>query len=71
MIKFNIKNLLEDKEKSIYWLAENTDLTYTTLHRIANNKTEGIQFHTFEEIMLALDITDFNDIFKFVDDGRQ
>jgi DNA-binding Xre family transcriptional regulator len=34
-------------------------------------ETEGIQFHTLEEIMLALGITDFNEIFKFVDDKDQ
>ena len=64
MIKINVKEILEEKNKSIYWLSEKTNLTYPTLYRIAKNQTEGIQFHTLEEIMKALDITDFNDILE-------
>ena len=71
MIKFNLKSILEEKEISIYWLAQNTDLTYTTLHRIVNNKTEGIQFHTLKEIMLALEINDFNKVFKLIEEENQ
>ena len=71
MIELNIETLLEEKNKSMYWLAENTDVTYAAIYKIAKGNTKGIQFHTLEEIMLALEITDFNDIFKFVDHDRQ
>jgi putative transcriptional regulator len=55
----------------MYWLAKQTDLTYPTIYRMIKEETEGIQFHTLEEIMLALGITDFNEIFKFIDDKDQ
>ncbi|PTV98621.1 DNA-binding Xre family transcriptional regulator [Halanaerobium saccharolyticum] len=71
MIKLNIEKLLEKNNKSMYWLAENTDITYAAIYKIAKGNTEGIQFHTLEEIMLALDINDFNEIFKFIDDKDQ
>jgi putative transcriptional regulator len=71
MIKLKIKDILDNRNKTMYWLAKQTDLTYPTIYRMIKEETEGIQFHTLEEIMIALDITDFNDVFKFVDDGRQ
>jgi len=66
MVKIKIKKLLNKKDKSLYWLSNNANLTYTALHRIANHKTEGIKFHTLEEIMKALNITDFNEIMEIV-----
>jgi len=71
MIRLKVNKILKDKDKSIYWLAEKTNLTYPTLHRIANNQTEGIQFHTLEEIMTALDISDFNNILEMVPDKEK
>ncbi|MGM0496039.1 MAG: helix-turn-helix domain-containing protein [Bacillota bacterium] len=64
MVTIQLKKLLNDKDKSIYWLAENTNLTYPAIHRIANNKTAGIKLETLEMIMEALEIDDFNKIFK-------
>ena len=64
MIKLRVKEVLERENKSIYWLAENTELTYTALHRLANGETKGIQFSTLDEIMEALEIEDFNEIFE-------
>jgi len=64
MIKLRVKEVLEREDKSIYWLAENTELTYTALHRLVNGETEGIQFSTLDEIMGALEIDDFNEIFE-------
>jgi len=71
MIKLKIKKILDEKGKSMYWLAENTDLTYAAIYKIAKDNTEGIQFHTLEEIMMALEINDFNDVFQFVDYKNQ
>jgi len=71
MVTIKIKKYLEKNNKSIYWLSERTDLTYTTLYRIVNQRTDGIQFHTLEEIMKALNITDFNKIFEIVPEERE
>jgi putative transcriptional regulator len=67
MIKLKIKSILDNRNKTMYWLAKNTDLTYPTIYRMVNEETEGIQFHTLEQVMLALDIKDFNDIFEFIE----
>ena len=68
MINLRVKEILEERDKSIYWLANETNLTYPTLYRIANQQTDGIQFHTLEEIMKALNIDDFNKIMELSTD---
>ncbi|QTL97405.1 helix-turn-helix domain-containing protein [Iocasia frigidifontis] len=70
MIKVKVKDILSQKNRSIYWLSSNTNLTYPTLYRMVNQQTEGIQFHTLEEVMKALNITDFNQILELVDEEK-
>ena len=71
MIKIKVKDILDKKDKSIYWLANKTNLTYPTLHRIANHQTDGIQFYTLEEIMKALNITSFDEILEIIPDKEE
>lgn len=58
-----IENLLEKKNKSMYWLAEKTGISYTTIYRLSKNRTELIRFDTLEKICIALDCTP-NDILE-------
>jgi len=64
MIKLKVEDILAHKDKTMYWLAKQTDLTYNAIYKIVNGNTEGIKFHTLEEIMSALDIDDFNEIME-------
>ncbi|MFW6015115.1 MAG: helix-turn-helix domain-containing protein [bacterium] len=64
MIKLKIKEILEKNNKSTYWLSKNTSLTSPAIYKIVDGKTNGIQFDTLEEIMKALNITDFNKILE-------
>jgi len=64
MIKIKIDKILHKKDKSIYWLAEETGLSYTTVYNLVNNKTASIHFNTIEVIMKTLDIKDFNKIME-------
>jgi len=68
MINIKIENILHKQDKSIYWLAEKTGLSYTTVYNLVNNKTASIHFNTLEEIMKALEITDFNKVLEIVPD---
>ena len=54
MIKNRIAEVLSEQNKSIYWLAQETKVTYQTMHKIVNNKTESIRFETMEGICDAL-----------------
>ncbi|AZO94324.1 helix-turn-helix transcriptional regulator [Halocella sp. SP3-1] len=66
MINIKINNILNDKGKSIYWLADKTGLAYSTTYNLVNNNTASIHFKTLEEIMQALDITDFNQVLEII-----
>ena len=66
MINIKIENILHNKDKSIYWLANKTSLTYPTLYKIANSKNNNVQINTLEKIMSALNITDFNKILEII-----
>lgn len=68
MIRIKLEDILKTKDKSMYWLAKKTDLTYTAIYKIVNQQTEGIQFHTLEEIMKILNINSFDDILEIIPD---
>lgn len=62
MIKVRLNELLEQKRKTLYWLAQESGLTYPTLHKLAKGETQSIRFDTLEKIMDALEVEDVNDI---------
>jgi len=50
VIKVNLKQLLKDKDITLFKLAEETGVSYNTLHRIKDNKVQGITFDVLEKI---------------------
>ena len=54
MVKNKISQILEEQDKSMYWLAQQTNTSYPTIHKLANNKTESIKFEILEGICRAL-----------------
>jgi len=70
MIKITIKEILIKKNKSIYWLAQETGMSYTTVYNLVNNKTLSIHFSTLEKIMRVLDINSFDKILEIIPNKR-
>ena len=60
MIKLKIKEILEERNLSTYWLSKNTSLTSPAIYKIVDGKTKGIQFGSLEEIMDVLEINSFD-----------
>jgi len=50
MIEINIDELLNDHERSFYWLAKETGISHTTLWRLKKGKALGINFETLEKL---------------------
>lgn len=71
MINLKIKEFLEEKDQSIYWLSKETGLTYPGLLRIVKNETGSIHFETLEKIMQAFNVSDFNKILEIVPDNKK
>lgn len=54
VIQTRINELLQERGKSLYWLAKETGIAYPTLWRLRDSKTESIAFRVLESICLAL-----------------
>lgn len=65
MIKINIDKILEQQDKSIYWLAKETDISYNNLLNLIKGRNKSISFEVLEKICLALD-ADISDILELV-----
>lgn len=65
MIKIALKEYLEEKGLSLYWLHKQTGIRYHTLHSYASNKVESINLNYLYAIMSALNINDINLLLRF------
>jgi putative transcriptional regulator len=55
MIRLTLLDKLEQKKKSIYWLAQETGVRYATLHRLATKDVEKVDLRVLEKICRALE----------------
>ncbi|QQS46820.1 MAG: helix-turn-helix transcriptional regulator [Acidobacteriota bacterium] len=55
MIKVNLTKLLEDREVSMYRLAKDTEIAYTTLWKLNTGRAQRIGFDVLEKICLRLE----------------
>lgn len=63
MIKFKLKEIMEDKNIKISDLNESTGISRNSLSLLINGKSRGVQFETLEKIVSALDIN-IGDLFE-------
>ena len=70
MAKLLLKEVLEEKGKSLYWLAEETNISYPTLHKLAQGNTISANFDTLEIICNVLNI-DLTDLIKLDKNNRK
>ena len=63
MFKFNIDDLLKQKNKTRYWLSRETGISYPALKKIADNETTSITFENLYKICNALEC-DLNTLLK-------
>lgn len=62
-MKLMLKELLESKGKSVYWLKHETNISHATIYKMVNNETTMISFENLEKICKVLNCTP-NDIFE-------
>jgi len=63
MIVNRINEILDEQNKTIYWLAQQTNIRYNTIHSLVNNKTESVKFEILDKICDTLQC-DISDIFR-------
>lgn len=50
MIKVRLQELLDRDERSLNWVATKTNLSYSSLHKLINNKTTSISFDVLDKL---------------------
>lgn len=66
MLKIKLKEVLDKKQKSAYWLSKTTGIATNAISKMCNQETTSIHFETLEKICLALDCT-LDDLFESTD----
>ena len=67
MINMNVQKLLDEKNKSRYWLVKQMQTTYKTVNKICDNTLSGLQLETIEKLCHILECTP-NELFNITDD---
>jgi putative transcriptional regulator len=66
IVNVKIKDLLNEKGKSIYWLSKQTNISHQNLTKLIKNDTISIRFEHIGRICKALECTP-NDIFEVIE----
>lgn len=53
-MKVMIDDILKKQNRTRYWLAKETEITYPTIKKLCDNKTESITFYNLEKICKSL-----------------
>ena len=57
VIIMNIQNLLDEREKTRYWLVKEMQTTYKTVNKLCDNTLTGLQLETMEKLCDILECT--------------
>ncbi|WP_053957141.1 helix-turn-helix domain-containing protein [Inediibacterium massiliense] len=70
-IILKLEEVLDKKEKTVYWLAKQTGISNNNLHKIVANDTTSIRFDKLVSIMEALEITNIEDIMQYASNEKE
>ena len=66
-MRVTIDNVLRQRDKSRYWLSQQTRINYQNIIRLCNGETKSVNFESIDKICIALSCTP-NDIFDITND---
>ena len=67
IIRLRIKEILEEKGKSNYWLSQRLGMCYRNYHNIVTNQTSAIRFDTLERLCEILEVP-VGELFEHIND---
>ena len=70
MLSLKINKILEQQNRSVYWLGKQTGISPNNMGKICNGETSTIRFDTIEKICLALNCS-IDDLFESTDARMQ
>lgn len=54
MLKLGVLELLEERNKTKYWLAQQVSMSYQNFDKMVNNLTVSIRYDVIEQLCVAL-----------------
>ena len=66
MIKLRVKDLLEENNKTKYWLYKQMGMSYQNFSKMINNETKSIRYENIETLCLIFNCTP-NELFEFTE----
>ncbi len=66
MIKLRVKDLLEENNKTKYWLYKQMGMSYQNFSKMINNETKSIRYENIETLCLIFNCTP-NELFEITD----
>ena len=70
MLSLKINKILEQQNRSAYWLGKQTGISLNNIGKICNGETSTIRFDTIEKICLVLNCS-IDDLFESTDAKMQ
>lgn len=67
IIRLRIKEILEEKGKSNYWLSQRLGMCYRNYHNIVTNQTSANRFDTLERLCEILEVP-VGELFEQIND---
>jgi len=56
MLNLRILEILEEKQKTKYWLCKHMQMHYVSFNKMVNNQTDSIRFDTLYRLSQILDV---------------
>ena len=67
MIKLDVLRILEEQDKTKYWLYKQLGMSYQNFSKMVNNETKSIRYENIETMCLLLNCTP-NDLFVITEE---
>lgn len=68
MVKLRVLEILEEQNRTKYWLFKQMETTYTSFHKMINNNTKSIHYETLDKLSTILNCS-VGDLFEKADDS--
>lgn len=67
MLKLRVLDILEEKQKTKYWLYNQLNMSYQNFSKMVKNETKGMRYETMFLLCQILECTP-NDLFEIIED---
>ena len=67
MVRLRVLELLEQQDRTKYWLYKQLGMSYQNFSRMVNNETKSIRYENIETMCLLLNCTP-NELFEITED---